>query len=323
MRATHFWAATIIAVSVVPASPAQEPGLEAGRAQFEAGRFAEATRALTPLGATNGEAALLLCRIAQQGKDIDAAVRWGEQAVKHLDGSAVAHLWLGRAYIKQLQHVNFLRAKAVAGRARAQFDRAIELDPANFDAREARAKYFLNAPGIAGGSLEKAQSDAEVARTLDSYRGSLLLNDIAVGRKDLVAAERQLDSLVRVYPDSASPFNRLVNMKQNAQQFAEAFVVIDERLKRLPNDASGRYQLGKTSALSGQRLEDGETALRTFIGNGDFTIGPEAHAHYRLGMILELRKDAAGAIAEYQTAVRLDASIKDAEIRLKRLRQIR
>jgi tetratricopeptide (TPR) repeat protein len=319
MHARHFCAATVIAVSV---ATAQDPkSLDEGRKLFAAGQFAEASRVLTPLGATDGEAAMLLCRIAHDGKDSDGAVRWGEQAVKHSPESALAHLWLGRAYIQQLERgVNFLRAKAVAGRARAQFDRAIELDPANYDAREARAKYYLNAPGIAGGSTEKARSDAEVARTLNAYRGSLLLNDITVKRKELAAAELQLDSLVRSYPDSASPFNRLVNMRQTAGRFAEAFTLIDDRARRLPNDASARYQLGKTSALSGQRLDNGETALRTFIGSGDFALGPEAHAHYRLGMILELRKDVSGAVAEYETAVRLDPSITDAGARLKRLK---
>ncbi|HSE50737.1 MAG TPA: tetratricopeptide repeat protein [Gemmatimonadales bacterium] len=53
-------------------------------------------------------------------------------------------------------------------------------------------------------------------------------------------------------------FNRLVNLYQTSGQFPEAFRLVDQRLARFPGDDPALYQLGKTAAISGERLEQGE-----------------------------------------------------------------
>ena len=77
--------------------------------------------------------------------------------------------------------------------------------------------------------------------------------------------------------------------------------------------------MGRTAALSGERLEAGESALRKYIAAGRFDpSATEAHAHFRLGMILEQRHDAARARTEYETALRLDSTLVDAKRALAR-----
>jgi len=72
--------------------------------------------------------------------------------------------------------------------------------------------------------------------------------------------------------------------------------------------------------LSGQRLDDGESAMRAYLQAGRFVpTASEAHAHYRLGMILELRHDGTGARAEYEAATRVDPTLVDAKEALKRV----
>jgi hypothetical protein len=48
-------------------------------------------------------------------------------------------------------------------------------------------------------------------------------------------------------------------------------VLIDARAARVPDDESALYQAGKIAALSGQRLEDGEAALRKYIALGNIS----------------------------------------------------
>ena len=54
MHARLIWAATVFAVSLAAAKDANSR--DEGRKLLEAGQFAEASRVLTPLGATSGEA---------------------------------------------------------------------------------------------------------------------------------------------------------------------------------------------------------------------------------------------------------------------------
>ena len=104
-----------------------------------------------------------------------------------------------------------------------------------------------------------------------------------------------------------------------SRQYAEAFRLIEARTTRMTGDESALYQAGKTAAISGQRLEEGEASLRKYIAAGRFLIAPEANARHRLGMILEQRDNAAGAISEYEEAIRLEPKLEDAKKALKRL----
>ncbi|HKS07268.1 MAG TPA: tetratricopeptide repeat protein [Gemmatimonadaceae bacterium] len=271
-------------------------------------------------GGTDGHAALVSCRTAYNTRKTDEAIKWGEKAVKLLPDSSNAHLCLGQAYVQQLSDAAFFKQPFIAGKARGRFDRAVELDSNNYDARDARATYYMYAPAIGGGGMGKARAEAEVARKIDPYRGGLLRGDIEQHDKQIAAAENEFHALMRAYPDSVSPFSRLVNMYQSVGRFAEAFNAIDARLARMPNETVSRYMFAKTSAMSGERLEQGESMIRAYIKEGNFAVASEAHAHNRLGMILEKRKDFAGALAEYEAAARLDPKLEDAKANAKRVR---
>src|SRR5262249_33254846 len=117
---------------------------------------------------------LALGQAAYQARRTDEAVEWFEKAGDLRGDSAISHLWVGRAYVQAIPTARFIRQPTLARRARSQFDRAIELEPTNFDGREARATYYMYAPSIAGGGAERARTEAEVARRLDGYRGGLL-----------------------------------------------------------------------------------------------------------------------------------------------------
>jgi tetratricopeptide (TPR) repeat protein len=314
--------AAFIGAGISVSASAQATGaFESGRVQYAAGQFADAVKTLTPIGAANGRAALLLCRMAYSTRKTNDAIKWGETAVKLLPDSSNAHLCLGQSYVQQLTGAAFFKQPFIAGKARGRLDRSVELDSSNFDAREARATYYMHAPAIGGGGMGKARAEADVARKLDPYRGGLLRGDIEQHDKQFAAAGDEFHALTRAYPDSVAPFNRLVNMFQNTARFAEAFNAIDARLARLPNETAARYQFAKTAAMSGDRLEQGESMIRGYIADGNFAAASEAHAHNRLGMILEKRKDLAGALQEYEQAVKLDVRLEDAKSSVKRLKR--
>ena len=61
--------------------------------------------------------------------------------------------------------------------------------------------------------------------------------------------------------------------------------------------------------------------MRRYLEAGQFDPGAtEAHAHWRLGMILEKRGDVAGARAEYEAALRLEPKLTDAKRALDRMK---
>ena len=259
-------------------------------------------------------------RAAVQSRRIEEAIPLLELAVA-LDGKRYEHhMWLGHAYSRQIARVNFMKKAGLARKAGSEYNTAVALAPTSTDAAEARLEFFLNAPSMVGGGLDKAKAEAARIATLSKFRGGFAAARVADHQKDLVGAEREYRALVAQYPDSSSPVATLATFLQNNNRYDDAFAVVDQRLARVPDDTVGLYQLGRIAALSGQRLPAGEAALRRFLAMLAVkdTLS-RASGHYRLGMIRERMGDTTAARAEYRKATELNPGYEPAASALKKL----
>ena len=73
----------------------------------------------------------------------DDAVKYGERAVSLEPGNANYHLWLAREYGRKAGDSNPLAAAGLARKAKSEFERAVQLDPANV-ARPGRSGAVLH-----------------------------------------------------------------------------------------------------------------------------------------------------------------------------------
>lgn len=259
-------------------------------------------------------------KAAHNAGKTDEAVSAFERAVALDPTSSVYHMWLGHAYTRQLSSAGFLRKPFIARRCGEAYNMAVKLDPASIDAAEARLEFFLNAPGIVGGGIDKARAEAARIAALDAYRGGIASGRIAEHEKQWPEAERLYRSLMTDHPDRTAAPDALVTLLQNAKRFDEAFTIVDDRLARLPDETASLYNLGRLSAISGQHLARGEAAMRRFL---TLTADPvrQSHAHYRLGMIKEKMGDAQAAAAEYQAAIDLYPRHEPAKVALQKLQR--
>jgi tetratricopeptide (TPR) repeat protein len=288
---------------------------------FETGNSAGAAALVRPLADSSAAAATLLGRMAWQSANYKEAARWLDAAIA-LDPRRVdTYIWRGRTYIQEIQTVNFLRKGSVAGRARDMFDKAVAVDPSSFEAREARTEYLMNAPGIAGGSIDKARTEANTAKRTSPYRGALLVGRVEEKAGNLAAAEAEYKALLSAFPDSGGGREALTALYQSQSRWDDAFGIIDDRLRTNPNDYGMLYQLGRAASLSGQRLEAGEDALRKYLARENARKAFDSGVHFRLAAILERRGDAQGARGEYELAVGLDPRNEAAKRALERLRR--
>ena len=258
-------------------------------------------------------------RAAHNARKTDEAVSSFERAVALEPNSSLYHLWLGHAYSRQLSSAGFLRKPFIARRSGEAYAMAVKLDPKSIDAAEGRLDFLLGAPAIVGGGVDKARTEAARVRTLDAYRGGMAEARIAEHEKDFPTAERLYRSLMAEYPDRTAAVDALVTILQNAKRFDEAFKVVDDRLARLPDESSSLYNLGRLSAVSGQHLARGESALRRFLTMTGADPGRQSNAHYRLGMIKEKMGDAPAAATEYRAALDLYPRHEPAAAALKKV----
>ena len=215
----------------------------------------------------------------------------------------------------------FLRQPFIARRSGEAYNMAVKLDPTSIDAAEGRLEFLLGAPGIVGGGVDKARAEAARIATLDAYRGAMAEARIAEHEKEWPKAERLYRSLMAEYPDRTAAVDALVTILQNAKRFDEAFKIVDDRLARLPDESSSLYNLGRLSAVSGQHLARGESAMRRFLAMTGADPVRQSNAHYRLGMIKEKMGDAPAAATEYRAALDLYPRHEPAAAALKRIQR--
>jgi tetratricopeptide (TPR) repeat protein len=306
-------------VSVALAQPADSVIKQATRL-FETGNTAAATALVRPLADTSARAATLLGRMAWQSANYKDAAKWLDAAIVRDPRHVEAYVWRGRTYVQEIETTNFLRKGAVAGRARSMFEKAVEIDPSSFEAREAKTEYLMNAPGIAGGSIDKARIEANAAKRVWPIRGALLVGRVEEKAGNAAAAEAEYRALTTSFPDSSGGWEALTVLYQSQSRWDDAFRIIDDRLRANPNDYGMLYQLGRAASLSGQRLEAGEEALRRYLARDNARKAFDGTVHYRLGAIRERRGDTQGARTEYELAVALDPRNVAAKRALEQLR---
>ena len=193
------------------------------------------------------------------------AVAFAEDLVEDAPDYAPGHMWLGNAYANRLGQVGSFSQATMAPRLRRTLERAVELDPDLHEARSALMEYYLQAPGIVGGSVEKAKAQVAELQRRDPPRGHY-----ALGR--LAQYEERLDDARRHYLDAyaARPANPVYRMSagiihQDAKDWSKAFAVFEQWTREEPKAAGAWYQLGRTAVLSGQRLEEGVAAFNRFL----------------------------------------------------------
>jgi tetratricopeptide (TPR) repeat protein len=250
------------------------------------------------------------------------AIEWFEKAVKANDASSVHHLWLANSLGVQANHTSKLKLPFLARRIKGEFDKAAQLDPTSIDARHGLIQFYAQAPGVMGGSMDKAREQAREIGKLNAMRGHLEMANLLGREKDTSGVEREIKAAVAAAPDSIVAPLTLAAFYANEKRWPDAFAVYDRIIKETPGEMMGHFQYGRAAAISGENLERGTTELKYYLANApkDAPIVTVAGAHWRLGMIAEKQGKKDIALSEYQTALSINPKNTDVKKALEALK---
>ena len=148
--------------------------LSAGLALLQRGHYLQARAALEEAVRAQPQsvpALLDLSELRLAEGEPDRAEEPIQKALALSSQSSRAHYLMGRVLADQIDSVSIFSKISYANRMKAEFDQAAALDPESAEAREALCEFYLHAPGIAGGSVDRARSLAAELEQIDRVTG--------------------------------------------------------------------------------------------------------------------------------------------------------
>lgn len=283
--------------AALPAPAAEATPLAAAQALARSGKTAEAQAAFEAIlkqDPKSADAAITLTGLLFQRNEEDKAVEVMEKATKASPAHAEAFRVLGDAYGRAAVKAGVLSKFGLAKKCLAAYQRSAELDPKNVATHQSLYEYYRQAPGFVGGGDDKAAAS-------------------------LATIEKLAREIKATEPDRARPILAQVYTAQ--KKYDLAFGEFEEVLKTTPDHYNAHFQIGRLAAITEQQLDRGLAALKRCL---ELTPPPNtpshAAAHWRIGNILEKKKDVAGARAAYEAALKLDPKFTNAIEALKKLK---
>jgi Flp pilus assembly protein TadD len=111
---------------------------------------------------------------------------------------------LGIALSQRMNEADFAQRPMLAGKMRKAFARSVELDPKHLPGLIGLARFYANAPEIAGGDLGRARELALRVRALNPFLGELELANVAERAEDFAEALARYEAALQLQPKNAA-----------------------------------------------------------------------------------------------------------------------
>lgn len=222
--------------------------------------------------------------VAGYAKDWDTAIHFYEQLVEMDETNANYHFKAGGAMGMKALEISRIRALSYIGDIRRYFEKAAWLDPNHIDTRWALVEFYIQLPGIIGGSEKKAIKYANQLAKISPVDGHLANGYIAEYSKRPQDAEQFYKNAIAV-GGSMHTYEKLTNLYETTNQPAKAMQTVSNCLETHKRNAL-HYQIGKIAAQYNLDAELGINCLQKYIENHSVQDGvPKDWAYYRMAQI--------------------------------------
>ena len=222
--------------------------------------------------------------IAAYGKDWETAINYYKELVKDEKTNADYHFKYGGAMGMKAMSISRIRAVTYIGDIKHHLERASMLDSKHIEARWALVEFYIQLPGIIGGSEKKAIDYANELGTISKVDGYLAKGYIAEYSDRPKDAEHFYKKAIEV-GGSPHTYEKLSNLYENNNQPKQAIATTTEALKKHKRNQLN-YQIGKIAAQYNLDPQYGIECLSQYLANYSIKDGvPKNWAYYRLAQI--------------------------------------
>lgn len=270
----------------------------------------------------DAEAYHLLSRAYYEVEQWDQSIAAAQHAVLLRPQSSEYHLWLARAYGNKAEHSMWFTAISLAKKARVEFERAVELDAANVDARADLAEYYVEAPGFLGGGKDKARAQAEQLAAYDESAAHWVKARLAEKDSRLIEAEQEYKAAIAASPAPGGEWLNLAAFYRHQKRYKEMEDAINHAVSFGTKKTNVLYEAASLLYRAGRNFPGAAQLVRAYLNSKPHDEqAPAFQAHYLLGQILEKQGDKRAAADEYRAALSLASDYREAREALKRMGQ--
>jgi tetratricopeptide (TPR) repeat protein len=285
---------------------------------LSAGRMNDAVTSLTSHG--DAESLNLLSRAYYAMENWDEAVKCGERAVALAPNNASYHLWLAREYGRKAEYSKAFSAATYAKKAKNEFERAVQLDPANVPARLDLAQYYTEAPGFMGGGVDKARDQATQVAKFDPGNAHLILARVADKQKQYAEAEAEFRAAIQQAKNPADMWLQLADFYRRQGRLDDMQAAVRSAVVQTNKKAESYFEAARQLYLGGRDYPAAVQYLQKYLASGELVeSAPAFRAHYLIGQLNEKMGQSGAAASEYQASVNLASGFAPAKAALTRV----
>lgn len=259
-------------------------------------------------------------------KRFDNAASMAEQCITHHPKNSECHEALGNVLGSKAEQGDIMAAVGSLGTIRDAFKTAIALDPANYNAAMSLTSFYLEVPGLMGGSTSSAKKLIRSTQQINPEAAKLLQAKLDLYDEDFAKASASASALA-VNTDNNPTLAKLqrdllveIGLTLNREkQFADAEKVLLAVVQRHPDSAPAYLGLGRSL------LEQGKPQDALLSLENSLRIKATAAVHYRLGQTWQALGDSTKAVSAFEQALAFTPALSakartDVEEQLKALK---
>jgi tetratricopeptide (TPR) repeat protein len=239
-------------------------GLGEAEEQYQRADYRAAVSTLLSLPSKNAAGNALIGKAYYMDGEFRKAADFLEKAVREDPRNSEYHDWLGKAYGRRAEEASFLTALSYARKTRDSFETAAALDPQNLEALGDLFEYYLEAPGIVGGGVDKAERVAVSIGRVDQAEYHYARARLAEKRKDMRAAEGELRAAMRLAPGELGRVIDVASFLSRQGRYDESEELFRRAAQMAPDSPKLVYARAAAYIDSGRNLEQAKALLRRY-----------------------------------------------------------
>lgn len=211
--------------------------------------------------------------------------------------------WIGRIYGAKARIGGLLDQMQAAPKIKENFEKAVELDPGNLEAKFFLGTFYVVAPAMAGGDRAKGKAIADELVSEAPLSGHRLLAQFYAAERNLAEAEKAYQEALTLAPDEPQSHSDLAALYLSQKEIEKAVEHLDKALELDADHQASLMTYGELALRSADHREKGIASVEKLIAmDRDIQSPNPGTARYTLAALYEKEERMDDALAMYQQA---------------------